>query len=332
MSHTLEAQDSESYKRTIAKLERDMGELLLSILRDPKTVEVMRNDDGKLWVERLGESMQCVGSLSSIQTRAILETVAACHGKVVTRESPIIEASLPLDGSRFAGFLPPISSSPIFAIRKRASAVFPLTRYVEQKIMTSQQHAALQAAVKNRKNILIVGGTGSGKTTFVNAIIDEIVAQNPKERLCTIEDTPEIQCAAENCVQVCESMHVDMTALLKSMLRMRPDRILVGEVRGPEALTLLNAWNTGHAGGVATVHANNAAAGLAKLIMLVSMHPNCPDCKELLIGEAVHVVVHITRTPNGSRRVEEILEVSGHENGRFLTQRLVEGVKRCGTF
>jgi P-type conjugative transfer ATPase TrbB len=308
-------------ERAKKKLERDMGPELLAALNDPKTVEVMLNADGKLWLERLGEPMKCIGSLRVAQAQAIIETIAGYHGKEVTRTKPILEGELPLDGSRFAGQLPPVVPAPTFAIRKKAVAIFTLDQYVERGIMTPQQREALIAAVRAHRNILVIGGTGSGKTTLVNAIINEMVIQDPTERVFIIEDTGEIQCAAENYVQYHTSIDVNMTALLKTTLRMRPDRILVGEVRGPEALDLLMAWNTGHEGGAATLHANNAKAGLDRLAMLISMHPDSPKPIEPLIGEAVHVVVHIARV-EGSRRIQEILEVSGYVNGQYITKTL----------
>lgn len=307
--------------RARKKLERDMGPELLTVLNDPATVEIMLNADGKLWLERLGEPMQCIGTLRVAQAQAIIETVAGFHGKEVTRSKPVLEGELPLDGSRFAGQLPPVVPAPTFAIRKKAIAIFTLDQYVERGIMSPQQRELLVAAVRTHRNILVVGGTGSGKTTLVNAIINEMVVQDPRERVFIIEDTGEIQCAAENYVQYHTSAEVNMTALLKTTLRMRPDRILVGEVRGPEALDLLMAWNTGHEGGAATLHANNARAGLDRLGMLISMHPDSPKPIEPLIGEAVHLVVHIARI-DGLRRIQEILEVSGFVAGRYITQTL----------
>lgn len=302
--------------RAKKKLERDMGSDLLAALNDPRTIEIMLNADGRLWQEKLGAKMMCIGSMRAAQAKAIIETIAGFHGKVVTRETPILEGELPLDGSRFAGQLPPIVPAPTFAIRKRAVAIFTLDQYVESEIMTPQQRKVLIESVIAHRNILIIGGTGSGKTTLVNAIINQMVINDPTERVFIIEDTGEIQCAAENFVQYHTSIDVNMTALLKTTLRMRPDRILVGEVRGPEALDLLMAWNTGHEGGAATLHANNARAGLDRLAMLISMHPDSPKPIEPLIGEAVHVVVHIARTPEG-RRIQEILEVSGFRNGQY---------------
>jgi type IV secretion system protein TrbB len=309
-------------ERAKKKLERDMGPHLLAALSDPGTVEIMLNADGKLWQERLGEPMKCIGSLRVAQAQAVIETVAGYHGKEITRQRPLLEGEFPLDGSRFAGQLPPIVPAPTFAIRKKAVAIFTLAQYVERGIMTAHQRDALVQAVHGHRNILVIGGTGSGKTTLVNAIINEMVLQDPTERVFIIEDTGEIQCAAENYVQYHTSIEINMTALLKTTLRMRPDRILVGEVRGPEALDLLMAWNTGHEGGAATLHANNAKAGLNRLAMLISMHPDSPKPIEPLIGEAVHVVVHIARTADGSRIVQEILKVSGYANGQYITQTL----------
>lgn len=308
-------------ERAKKKLERDMGPLLMAALNDAKTVELMLNADGKLWQERLGEGMNCIGTLRAAQAEAIIKTVAGYHGKEITRANPMIEGELPLDGSRFAGQIPPIVPAPTFAIRKRAIAIFTLEDYVKTGVMTVTQFESLKVAIKNHRNILVIGGTGSGKTTLVNAIIYEMVLCYPSERICIIEDTGEIQCAAENFVQYHTSLDVPMTTLLKVILRMRPDRILVGEVRGAEALDLLDAWNTGHEGGAATLHANNAAAGLIRLKSLITRNAAAPSDIEALIGAVVHVVVHITRTPEG-RRIQEIIEISGYVDGQYKTKTL----------
>lgn len=311
-----------SKDRAKAKLTRDLGPVLLSAINDPRTVEVMLNPDGKIWQEKLGEPMRCIGTLGLAQAQSILETIAGYLDKTVTRDSPILEGEFPLDGSRFAGQLPPIVPAPSFALRKKAIAIFTLDQYVEKGIMTAEQRAALGRAVLDHRNILVIGGTGSGKTTLVNAIINEMVVATPGERVVIIEDTGEIQCAAENYIQFHTTIDVSMTALLKTTLRMRPDRILVGEVRDGAALDLLDAWNTGHEGGAATLHANTADSGLQRLRSLITRNPAAPKDIEPLIGEAVHVVVHIARTKEGSRRIQEILEISGYENARYITRNL----------
>nr|BCU01062.1 P-type conjugative transfer ATPase TrbB [uncultured bacterium] len=314
-------EQSKGKERQRKKLERDSGALIVDALNDPKTVELMCNGDGKLWLERLGEPMRQIGQLKPAQAESIIKTVAGYHGKEVTRQKPLLEGEWPLDGSRFAGQLPPVVRGATFAIRKKAIAIFTLDEYVKAGIMSDAQCAAIKNAIREHRNILVIGGTGSGKTTLVNAVINEMVSEFPAERVFIIEDTGEIQCAASNFVQYHTTIEVTMTMLLKTTLRMRPDRILVGEVRGEEALDLLDAWNTGHPGGAATLHANSAAEGLTRLKSLVSRNKSAPAEIEPLIGEAVHVVVSIARTPDG-RRIQEILEVSGYADGRYQTRNL----------
>lgn len=308
--------------RAKEKLKRDLGGLIENALNDPKTVEIMLNADGRLWQERLGETMRFIGNINAARAESIIKTVAGFHGKEVTRMKPLLEGELPLDGSRFAGQLPPVVSSPTFAIRKKALSVFTLNDYVQSGIMTEAQCEVIKQAVSSHRNILVIGGTGSGKTTLVNAIINEMVIHAPEERIFIIEDTGEIQCAAKNFVQYHTTLDVSMTQLLKTTLRMRPDRIIVGEVRGSEALDLLDAWNTGHEGGTATLHANNALSGLHRLKSLITRNPAAPSEIEPLIGEAVHCVVHITRTTQG-RKIQEIINVHGYENGHYIIEKLI---------
>ena len=312
---------SQAETRLHEKLRRDFGDTVMGALNDPLTIEIMLNADGSLWQERLGEKMRRIGHMKSSRAEAVMRTIAACLDTTITRNSPILEGELPLDGSRFAGQLPPVVTAPTFAIRKKASTIFSLDQYVANGIMTVEQKELICAAVRDHKNILVIGGTGTGKTTLTNAVIHEMVLCDPDERIFIMEDTGEIQCAAENFIQYHTTLEVSMTKLLKTTLRMRPDRIIVGEVRGPEALDLLMAWNTGHEGGVATLHANNAKAGLDRLAMLISMHPDSPTPIEPLIGKAVNIVVHIAKTPEG-RRVREIIEVSGYVDHRYQTRKL----------
>jgi type IV secretion system protein VirB11 len=318
---SLAAADAGYKDRVIVKLERDLGPVILKALRDPTTIEVMVNADGHIWQEKLGLPMTCIGMLTPAKTEAIIKTVSGYHNKEATRLKPVIEGELPINTAsrslpRFAGSLPPVVPEPVFAIRIGAAAIFSLADYVACKIMTQRQADFIQAAVIDHRNILVTGGTGSGKTTLVNAIIKYMVAHDPSERIVIIEDTGEIQCLAENFVQFHTTFDTDMTLLLKTTLRMRPDRILVGEVRGSEALDLLMAWNTGHEGGVATLHANHARAGLSRLASLISMNRSAPRQIEPLIGEAVHCVIHISKTPQG-RKVTEIIEIVGYEGSQY---------------
>jgi type IV secretion system protein VirB11 len=306
-------------------LRRDFGGVFLVALADPETVEILLNPDGTLWQERLGQKPMQIGSMTRAKAESVLRTIAACVQTTITRDKPTIECELPLDGSRFAGQIPPVVSAPTFALRKRASRVFSLDQYVEAGILTSKEKDSLCRAIEDHRNVLVTGGTGSGKTTFVNALIGEVTTQYPAERLIIIEDTGELQCAAANYVQYHTSPERTMTDLARTSLRMRPDRILVGEVRGPEALDLLMAWNTGHEGGIATLHANDAVAGLTRLVMLVSMNPHAPRFIEPLVGEAVDVLVHIERKAGGAGRiVREVLAVEKWDvaRGEYVFQGL----------
>ncbi len=300
---------SDEKNRCIEKIQRELGTTIQALLGDSTVVEILLNADGTLWVEYLGQAMQAIGQIPTSKAEALIYSVAAYHNSTITRENPILECELPGYGSRFEALIPPVVSAPVFTIRCRASQVFTLADYVAANIMDKHQKEQLEIAIRDRKNILVAGGTGSGKTTLANALIAEIVQAHPEHRLVIIEDTAEIQCSAENAVLLHATDNVDMLRLLKATMRLRPDRILVGEVRGPEALALLKAWNTGHPGGVATIHANSAAAGLIRMEQLIA--EATPTPMPVLIGEAVDLVVSIVKTPIG-RKVHEILQVLGY--------------------
>lgn len=315
----------EQAKRLREKIERELGETIVGALSDPKVVEVMLNADGTLWIDVLGAGMRDTGiAMSAMQAENLLRTIASALDIVVNADHPILEGILPLDGSRFAGVLPPVSSRPVFSIRKRAGLIFSLDDYLESASCSTEQADVLRRAIAARKNILVVGSTGSGKTTFANALLDEISNVHHDQRVVIIEDTAELQCNAPNYVALKTSDGVDMTRLLRTTLRLRPDRIVVGEVRGAEALALLKAWNTGHPGGVATIHANNARAGLVRLEQLIA-EANVPPQPQL-IAEAVDLLVSIVRTPSG-RRINEIVRVDGYTPGRGYDVTALESNK-----
>ncbi|WP_302553591.1 P-type conjugative transfer ATPase TrbB [uncultured Bilophila sp.] len=300
-----------------------MGQLVNSALDDPMTCEVMLNPDGRIWQERFGEPMKCIGSMRSGDAEVAFRTLASLLGKTLSYEQPQLDGEYP-GGFRFSGALPPVVSGPTFAIRKPASRVFTLDEYVETSTMTERQKEVLCEAVTEHLNILVIGGTGSGKTTLANAIIAEMVQQYPDERHVIIEDTREIQCTAPNAVFFHTTSAVSMTKCLKQTLRLRPTRIHVGEVRDEAALDLLDAWNTGHAGGVSTIHANSARQGLSRLRGLVSRSPHAPHCIEEVIGEAVQRIVFMERTQTG-RRLGEILAVDAYSsrNQEYQLRELV---------
>ncbi len=218
-------------------MKRQLGSLC-GLLHESDVVELMLNADGTVWVDRLGQPMEPAGTMPSATAESFIATVASTLRGTVTRENPILECELPLDGSRFEALIPPVVSAPVFTIRRKASAVFSLHEYERQGIMTARQRGAIETAVAERLNILVVGGTGTGKTTLANGITDHVVRASPGHRLVIIEDTAEIQCAAKNAVVMRATDTVDMQRLLKATMRLRPDRIIVGEVRGSEALSL----------------------------------------------------------------------------------------------
>lgn len=303
---------SEERRRTMLKTA--MGPAIGEALGDPAVIEVMVNPDGRLWIERLGEGRADTGlRIHPAEAERIIRLVASHVRAEAHADNPIVSAELP-SGERFEGLLPPVSTAPCFAIRKPAAKVFTLADYVRGQIMVPIQADALRRAVRDRKNILVAGGTSSGKTTFANALLAEVATQD--ERVILIEDTRELQCVAQDCVALrTRAGAVTMADLVRSTLRLRPDRIIVGEVRGAEALDMLKAWNTGHPGGIATVHANSAHAVLYRIEQLVQ--ESITIVPRRLIAEAIDMIVFIAGR-GGDRRIETIAEVTGLDaNGDY---------------
>jgi type IV secretion system protein TrbB len=298
--------------RLSEKLRRELGPVVLKALSDPDVIEIILNPDGRIWVESHTAGMsQTDASMAPTQAENLIGTVAAALNAVANPQNPIIEGELPLTGSRFEGLLPPIAPSPCFVIRKRASVLYTLDHYLKDNIVTRAQAIVLRDAIAKRQNILIAGGTGSGKTTLVNALIHEMVSLGDQaERFVIIEDTLELQCAARNALQLHTTDAADMTRLVRATMRLRPDRIIIGEVRGKEALALLKAWSTGHPGGITTLHANSASAALLRLLSLVE-EAGVP-AQPQLIAEAVNLLAFMERTSITGRRLTELVHVEGY--------------------
>ena len=300
--------NQEATSRGARMLRTALGPAIALFLEDPEVVEVMLNPDGRLWIDRLAGGLVDTGErLAPNDGERIVRLVAHHVGTEVHPGSPRVSAELPETGERFEGLLPPVVAAPAFAIRKPAVAVFTLDDYVAAGIMRAEQAETLRAAVADRRNILVAGGTSTGKTTLTNALLAEVAKTT--DRVVLIEDTRELQCKAPNLVALRTKDGVaSLSDLVRSALRLRPDRIPIGEVRGAEALDLLKAWGTGHPGGIATIHAGSAFGALTRLEQLIQ--EVVVTVPRALIAEAVNVIVFIAGRGR-ARRVEDIVQVNG---------------------
>ena len=285
-----------------------LGPAIARFLEDAGIVEVMLNPDGRLWIDRLSEGLSDTGErLAPEDGERIIRLVAHHVGAEVHPGSPRVSAELPETGERFEGLLPPVATGPVFAIRKPAVAVFTLADYVAAGIMNASQADALREAVATRENILVAGGTSTGKTTLTNALLAEVASTS--DRVVLIEDTLELQCAAPNLVSLRTKDGVaTLSDLVRSALRLRPDRIPIGEVRGAEALDLLKAWGTGHPGGIGTIHAGSALGTLRRLEQLIQ--ESVVTVPRALIAETIDIIAVLVRDGTG-RRLAELAEVLG---------------------
>ncbi len=285
-----------------------LGPDIAAWLDDPGVVEVMLNPDGRLWIDRLKEGVADTGQrLSAADGERIVRLVAHHVGAEVHPASPRVSAELPESGERFEGLIPPVVQAPCFAIRKPAVAIFTLDHYVAAGIMTAAQAELLRVSVAERRNVLVAGGTSTGKTTLVNALLAEVARSG--DRVVLIEDTRELQCAAPNLVALRTKDGVaSLSELVRSSLRLRPDRIPIGEVRGAEALDLLKAWGTGHPGGVGTIHAGSALGALRRLEQLIQ--EAVVTVPRALIAETIDLVA-VLAGRGGERRLAELAAVTG---------------------
>ncbi|PRD43094.1 P-type conjugative transfer ATPase TrbB [Phyllobacterium phragmitis] len=320
---------NERLSRGARMLRTALGPAIARYLEDPSIVEVMLNPDGRLWVDRLREGLIATDDLLiPADGERIVRLVAHHVGTEVHPGSPRVSAELPETGERFEGLLPPVVAAPAFAIRKPAVAVFTLADYVASGIMTAAQADVLRLAVEKRKNILVAGGTSTGKTTLTNALLAEVA--KTADRVVLIEDTRELQCAAANLVALRTKDGVaSLSELVKSSLRLRPDRIPVGEVRGAEALDLLKAWGTGHPGGIGTIHASTAIGAMRRLEQLVQ--EAVVTVPRALIAETIDLIV-VLAGRGAERRLAEIALVEGLDPAtgdyRTLNAQLVPDPQR----
>ncbi len=315
--------------RTLESLEYNCGPLIMDALRDPAVIEIMLNPDGRLWIERYGQEQECTGELPLAQGKLILSLTASALNITVDALHPVVEGSFPLDGSRFEGTFPPlVGPGASFSLRKKAKRVITFAEYLEKGVIGPEVPGIIREAILDRKNIVVVGGTSSGKTTFVNAIIHELDELCPHDRLLILEDTAELQSRAPNSVffLTSELAGMGMRQLAKVSMRYAPRRILVGEVRDAAALELLKLWNTGHPGGIGTFHADSAEEALERLEELVEEAGVGP--KQKLIGRAVDLIIHMEKTRDNARRLASIISVNNFNarEGRYETTPLYSAV------
>jgi len=300
--------ESVSRSRARDMLATAFGPVIMSALNDPCVIEIMLNPDGHLWIERQGaHQTDCGGLMAAEHAERAIRLVATLGGRELTPTSPIVSAELPMGGERFEAVMPPVTPGPCFSIRRPAQRIILLDDYVTSGAMSAHYASALRKAVRERANVLVVGGAGSGKTTLANALLAEIARTG--DRLVILEDTRELVSTAPNLVRLrTQPGSVTLAELVRCTLRLRPDRIIIGEVRGAEALDMLKAWNTGHPGGIATLHANSALGGLSRLEQLIG--EGAVRIPHELIAETIDCVVYISRRA-GAHRVETVALMNG---------------------
>jgi P-type conjugative transfer ATPase TrbB len=299
---------TESSARGVRMLRTALGPAISGYLEDAGIAEIMLNPDGRLWIDRLSGGLEDTGCvILPADAERIVRLVAHHVGVEVHAGSPRVSAELPETGERFEGLIPPVVAAPCFAIRRPAVAVFTLADYVRSEIMSAGQAELLRVAVLQRGNILVAGGTSTGKTTLVNALLAEVAKTG--DRVVLIEDTRELQCAAPNLVALrTKDGAASLSDLVRSSLRLRPDRIPIGEVRGAEALDLLKAWGTGHPGGIGTLHAGSAAGALHRLEQLIQ--EAVVTVPRALIAETIDLIAVLSGR-GSARRLTELATVKG---------------------
>jgi len=316
---TLADNERKKHERAYERIRSCLGEVFCSVDDDPTVIAIMLNPDTRLWVDKLGAGMSCVGEISAPRSKAAMRVIAGLLNKELTADTPFFDDYIPWNGARLAVQIPPIVENTTFAIRKRAISVFTLAQYVEDGVLSQIHYNKILDLIQGRKNILVVGSTNSGKTPLTNALINEISVLDSESRILIMDDTGEIQCTAKNKVLFKTSGAVHYQELLQTSLRMRPDWIIVGEVRSHVALDILDAWNTGHEGGICTMHANDAEQALLRLESLINRNTYAPKDVKEVIAQAVDAIIFIRKTPEYGRKIEQILLIDGYDRdtGRY---------------
>ena len=311
--------DSERQRNNL--LEISLGPVILEYLARNDVKEIMLNPDGRLWIETMKEGkFSTPEKFSAIEAKRVITIVASLNKKTITQNDPVISATLERYKARFQGWLPPITPQPAFCIRKQAAIPLSMDDWVNQKSMSVEQAESLVDMLKNKKNIIICGGTGSGKTTLVNSLLHIISQTN--ERIILIEDTPELHINSQDHVNLLTTPTFSMRDCLAGTLRMRPDRIIIGEVRDGAALDLLKAWNTGHDGGIATLHANSASGALQRLEDLAM--EATPQPPHRLISQVINTIVFMGRSDENIPVLRSMTTVQGYKDGHYILHERIE--------
>lgn len=297
-------------------LMEQFGPVIRAALRATNVEEIMLNADGSVFVESKLTGIEKIGTLSSEAGKSIIRSVASLLDQEINENCPILSCDIPYQHVRFEGLLPPLVSGPTFSIRKRNPYKVSLDTLMDSPVLTHDQGILLRHIVCEHKNIVIAGATGSGKTTIANALINEVALLQSGERIICIEDTPELDIDVDNKIKLLTTPQVGMATLLKSALRLRPDRIIVGEVRSVEALDLIDALSTGHGGGITTIHAGSVLQALHRLSLLISRNPLAPKQIEATIAQAIDIVILIDKRPQ--RHVAKIMSIWGYKDNQFI--------------
>lgn len=309
---------------------RDLEEqkdYILSILQDIEPflkrkdiTDIMLNQDSHIWIDTFSGTIKTDVCIQENTAQMIMKVIARYNNKNLDKSNPIISGILPT-GERFEGIYGEVAHfKTIFAIRKKSERIITLEDYVQDSFITEQQKEYIVENVKNKKNILVIGGTSSGKTTFTNACLNEL--SETTDRIIILEDTDELQCPAPNQIKLKSTAIIEMKMLLQSSMRLNPTRIIVGELRrGKETQELLKAWNSGHSGGLSTIHADDCNGGLIKLKQY--LQEEIESDSSLLIANSVHILINIIKE-NNRRYVREISEVQGYDesNKKFNLKKI----------
>ena len=314
-------------QKIVAKLKKEFGPVILNALNDPMVTDLHANPDGRVFVDRLDTSeTKLIAEISSFARESIIKTVATSLDQVANKENPEIGGELPILGARFQGILPPNATpGPLFSIRIKASKILTLKHYIDTDVITVQIYAMLDKAIENRENILIAGGTGTGKTTFINAFLQHIVQRFPNDRLVICEDVDEIQCSALNKAKIIATENLSLKKVIQATLRLKPGRLIIGEIRSKtQSEAAFQAWNTGHPGGIFSFHANSALDAIRGLEDLnVQAHQ---DKCQRRITRTVDKILFITKE-NDQRKVTEFYQLNDFSDGFYNVENLITGQK-----